>query len=550
MFSRLQYVTLAAALGAAASLHAAPLAPAAECVDPALTRLAGLPVGPHAVGFELQKALDPTRRINRRDDGTKIGLALWYPARTGAAGRPLTTVDYRLLQFEREPSAAERTRWEADEVSAAVGWRHVGIVPLTKAQASAVLATGGIATRGAAPAAGKFPVVMVLGGQYYLSTTAEFLASHGFVVAAPFRFSDQSNEITAGGFNFTAYLEDSVRDAEWALERVRVHPAADARYVSALGHGGGGVQALLFAMRSRHVTSVANLDAGVFSSRSRLRDQAFYSPRLLRAPFLYVATAETRKGQDLFEDFAAMKFAERFEVILQDALVRHHDLSDLGRGVTMPMCIRGDAQDTVQKTYTDSHEMLLRFVTEHSGRHDASGSPFATWIRGKEADGRVTVTRHAGTEPAPTPADVMARLDASTASRLVDAWARDPDAALFQVDNLRRVVAKALGGPDAAVASALADFAVTVHPSSPMLLVLKSEALEAAGDIPRAAAAAGSCAAMQAGSDWRASAAILECHERADRLSHTSRPGGRGADSAAETRAPRPVKASGGLRQR
>lgn len=76
-----------------------------------------------------------------------------------------------------------------------------------------MLSTGGIATRGAAPAAGMFPVVMVLGGQYYLSTTAEFLASHGFVVAAPFRFSDQLNEIAGGGFNWMTYVEERVRDA-------------------------------------------------------------------------------------------------------------------------------------------------------------------------------------------------------------------------------------------------------------------------------------------------------------------------------------------------
>ena len=519
MFSRLQYFTVAAALAAAASVHAAPYPAAAVCADATLTRLGGLTVGPHAVGFELQKAFDPTRRINRNDDGTKIGLALWYPAVPGAAGTPLTTLDYRRLQFDRGLSAAERARWEADEASAAVAWRHVGIVPLTKAQASAVLSTGGVATRGAAPAAGKFPVVMVLGGQYYLSTTAEFLASHGFVVAAPFRFSDQSNEIAAGGFNWMTYVEDSVRDAEWALERLRVHPAADVRYVSALGHGGGGLQALLFAMRSRSVTSVANIDAGVFSSRSRPRELGSYNPRLLRAPFLYMATAETRKGQDQFEDFGAMKFAERFEVILQDAAVRHHDLSDLGRGVTAPMCIRGDAQDSVQKTYRDLHEMLLRFVEDHSGRRDLAG-PFAKWIVTKAAEGRVAVARHAGVEPAPTLTDVMDRLDSSTASRLAGAWARDRDAALFQVDNLRRVVAKGLTESGAVVALALADFAVTVHPSSPVLLGLKSEALESAGDIRGAAAAAAACAAMQAGNDWRASAAILECRARADRLSN------------------------------
>jgi hypothetical protein len=80
---------------------------------------------------------------------------------------------------------------------------------------------------------------MILGGQYYLSTTAEVLASHGFMVAAPFRFRDYPNEI--GTADFTAYLENSVRDAEWLLNDLASSGSADVTRVSALGHGGGGL---------------------------------------------------------------------------------------------------------------------------------------------------------------------------------------------------------------------------------------------------------------------------------------------------------------------
>jgi hypothetical protein len=67
-----------------------------------------------------------------------------------------------------------------------LAWRHVGIVPLTRDQARASLSTRGKAITGARPADGRFPLAMVLGGQHYLSTTAEILASHGFLVAAAF----------------------------------------------------------------------------------------------------------------------------------------------------------------------------------------------------------------------------------------------------------------------------------------------------------------------------------------------------------------------------
>ena len=66
---------------------------------------------------------------------------------------------------------------------------------MTDAQARASLHTGGIAVRAAPARPGRYPVVVVLGGPYYLGTTAEFLASHGFLVVAPVRFSDRANEV-------------------------------------------------------------------------------------------------------------------------------------------------------------------------------------------------------------------------------------------------------------------------------------------------------------------------------------------------------------------
>jgi len=183
------------------------------------------------------------------------------------------------------------------------------------------------------------------------------------------------------------------------------------------------------------------------------------------------------------------------------------------------MRIRGDAQESVQKTYSDVRDMLLRFVMDHSDRRDPSSSPFAEWIVTKTGDGQLVVARHAGGRTGADDGGREARLAPSAARRLAEAWVCDPETAFFQPDTLRRVVAKALTERSGS-AVALADFAVKVHPSSPVLLALRSEVLEWVGDIRGAAATAAACAGMQAGSDWRTSAAILECTARAGRLSN------------------------------
>ena len=468
------------------------------------------------MGFKVESTLDPSRRINLSDGGTRIGTALWYPAvSAGDRGEAVSAIDYRLLEFLHPLSAAARETYEQEEAAALLAWRHVGIVEMTTAQARASLRTTGIAVRGARRANGQFPVVMMLGGRYYMSSTAEFLASHGYLVAAPFRYVDQSNEV--GTENFTWYLENSVRDAEWALDRLRDDGGADLTSVSAIGHGGGGMQAMLFAMRNRSVTALVNIDAANFSQRSRARDVAFYSPRLMRTPFLYIATAETKKGLDLFEDFAAMRFSDRYEVTLQNPDLRHHDLSDLGRAVTAPLGIRGAAAASVQRDYALVHEITLRFLQGRSGT-PADDAPFSRWLESTVVTGGHTLAVHPKVEPAPTTVRALGTLGRDTVEQLRAARTIDPAAAVFQPDNLSRIVTRAITNGDLPLAEAAVLFALEVHADSPLLLELHSRVLEARGDAGGALARARSCAAIPPGSSWRATVATRACRERIERL--------------------------------
>jgi dienelactone hydrolase len=500
---------------APAVLVSAGLATGPARADADSTRAAGLRLGPHAVGFEVRRAADPTRRVNTAGEAAAVGVATWYPAQAPRTGTPrLTALDYRLLDVRLARSAAQAAAFEETEVDTLVGWRHVGIIPLTRDQARASLRTSGIAVRDASPAAGRFPVIVVLGGQYYLSTTAEVLASHGFLVIAPFRFQDQSNEIETPGF--TTYLENSLRDAEQALEHVRQDRRADARFVGAIGHGGGGMQAMLFAMRNRDVRAVVNIDAGNFSSRSGPRSVPFYSPRSMRTPYLFIATADTKRGQDLFDDFVNMAFAERVEVVLGHSGLRHHDLSDVGRAVTAPLGLRGEEMAVVQRTYVAAHDMTVRFLLATAGTPQARVE-WRDWIMRQHAPGTIDIVHRPGGEPAPTTVEMLGTLGASTASRLAAARTRDPDAPLFQADQLARLIDAAIAAGDHATADAVSALALEWRPV-PVVAELRSRALEARGEAVKALDAARACAAMDAGTQWRAMAAVDRCRERLKRL--------------------------------
>ena len=275
---------------------------------------------------------------------------------------------------------------------------------------------------------------------------------------------------------------------------------------------------MLFAMRNTDVTAVVNIDAANFSTRSRLREIPFYSPRLLRVPFLYIATAATKKGLDLFEDFAAMRFSTRYEVIVHSPELRHHDLSDFGRGVTAPLGIRGEAQAVVQQHYADVQAMTVRFLKAHLPTGSITGNSFGEWLKPKQSPGTYTVEVHPGAQPAPTTAKILETLGRNTPAVLRQARSSDPAAELFQVNDLERIVTKALAMRAFQTARELADFALELHPDSPIFYNHKSSALEGAGDTAGAAESATACAGKQAGNDWRASVALLQCKERLERL--------------------------------
>jgi hypothetical protein len=238
----------------------------------------------------------------------------------------------------------------------------------------------------------------------------------------------------------------------------------------------------------------------------------------MRAPYLFIATAETKKGLDLFDDFLAMKFSDRIEVTLESPGMRHHDLSDVGRAVTAPMGIRGDTQVEVQAQYAGVQEMVVRFLEERCGHRESGVALFADWIRTRSEAGRVTVTARPGTAPAPTVADLLRSLDVDAVANLKAARARDPEAEVFEEPALSRLIAQALASGDLKTAAALADLAIGLHPTSAVLLAQASRVAEAGGNRSGAIAAATACAGLHSENDWQAAAAIRQCQDRLQRL--------------------------------
>jgi hypothetical protein len=195
----------------------------------------GLTRGPHAVGVRVRQGTDLSRSYRHDTNGVPLQLVLWYPALDrGGSARRLTQLDYEMLGQPGDPTEAKRSQVAEASANLATSWLHVGIVPQTKQQALAALDASNLAVLDAEPVPGRFPVV-VIGSPYYLSTTAEFLASHGYLVASAIHFGDAWMERPPPGRGMT--YEPNLRTQEWALAELAGNPMADMRHVATLGLG-------------------------------------------------------------------------------------------------------------------------------------------------------------------------------------------------------------------------------------------------------------------------------------------------------------------------
>lgn len=210
------------------------------------------------VGFRLEVATDLTRSA---DDpagvpqmGRPVRIYWWYPAKE--PGTSMTVGDYtRLAEQDFAPAA--------------------GIPPglpvplgkgLTPEQRQALLVSRTAASRGAAPAAGKFPVLVFGQGLYYESPVSnlvicEYLASHGFIVATCPLAGTRHRLVNLN----IEDLETAIRDLEWVLSRARALPAADLDRAGVIGYDLGGMAGLTLCLRHPELSAFASLDAGILT---------------------------------------------------------------------------------------------------------------------------------------------------------------------------------------------------------------------------------------------------------------------------------------------
>lgn len=251
----------------------------------------GLQPGAHGVGFRRIWTVDHSRVWPRSEAIDSVHgviarpqrIDVWYPAVCDRNARmPLGA--YLRMQAPA-PEFADLVfltrRW--DEYS------YRGLVARDSAVFDRLMSLETAACEGAERARGRFPLVVYSAGWFNRAPDntilAEFLASHGFVVAAV----PQTNP-GLWTFRFTSdawSVENQIRDLELTLGVMAMDSSVDRTRVAAMGYSTGGDVALLLQGRNRVVDAVVGLDASwTLGPGNDVKGSAFFSPGQHRVPIL------------------------------------------------------------------------------------------------------------------------------------------------------------------------------------------------------------------------------------------------------------------------
>src|SRR6266550_3402311 len=251
--------------------------------------------GSYAVGYRLIDRYDYTRpywtardlegKPRRLERARPMRISVWYPAAVSNAPA-MTLGDYidlmgaedRIVSIGEIEKRAGRTAFYGFPV----------IRTATADQRAKLESLVAFAQRDAPPAAGKFPLILYsLGSAVLGNVTAEYLASHGYVVMQMPRLG----EFAGMPRDHPSDTETKVQDTEFVLQTAHEIPAADLNTIGAIGFSAGGRWALSEAMRIPDVLAVVSLDSVMLFNDAVARDwrrYPFYNIEAVHVPVLHM----------------------------------------------------------------------------------------------------------------------------------------------------------------------------------------------------------------------------------------------------------------------
>ncbi len=264
--------------------------------------------GPHPVGFQVFFRKDPSRPFKPKRDyqgnpitgerDRPIQISVWYPASSGAKSSPLAFQDYLYLTASEQTGVEPNDQQKQNAINA---FKNRWAQGASDEHVRAALDITTIASRNAEPQKDRFPLVLIapssgLSSPVGSALLAEFLASHGYVVASCPGMGLTSRQLSFDSLGTITQMQD----LQFLIANLHSFPPVDPNKLAVIGFSFGGLASSLLAMYNGDVDAFVSLESAAANKfgYSVLFQNPLYEPSRLRVPVLHLTAQETSESSD------------------------------------------------------------------------------------------------------------------------------------------------------------------------------------------------------------------------------------------------------------
>ena len=297
--------------------------------------------------------LTPTRESK----GRQFQVNLWYPSSNKNPGKRLTLKNYLELSFRK-------VNFDQSEELSAFGKRELksklidlgGLDTLSQEQYESLSSLRCMAVSNLDPIGARVPLILFPNGMspVSISTTAEYLASHGYAVAGFSAMGKDSSpiDVSSGG------IDTGVDDITYVLREILAEPFVDSKKVGLIGNAIESSFNAAYLSKNQTIKAYVSLEGGFLSNfeQTMLEKLPYYRADQIATPLLLIYSPHPAIDPTNIEK---LEYADRYFAHLPG--MREFDYLNFGLWDSLVPAVIGQTRGDVRAGFVASHTLIREY---------------------------------------------------------------------------------------------------------------------------------------------------------------------------------------------